>query len=72
MPNIRYLSGIFYNFSSLKELPYISKWNLSKVGDSSEIFGKCSSLKEFPDISKWNLMLFTLSLIELSNKIVNE
>ena len=53
--NIAYnMNGLFSGCSSLKELPDISKWNLSKVKDISRLFSGCSSLKELPDISKWN------------------
>ena len=48
------MNGLFAGCSSLKELPDISKWNLSSVKDISNLFSGCSSLKELPDISKWN------------------
>ena len=46
--------GLFYECSSLKSLPDISKWNTNNVTDMSCLFYKCSSLKSLPDISKWN------------------
>ena len=44
------MSEIFFNCSSLKELPDISKWNTNNVKYMSKIFYNCSSLKELPDI----------------------
>ena len=53
--NIAYnMNGLFAGCSSLKELPDISKWNLSNVKDISNLFSGCSSLEKLPDISKWN------------------
>jgi len=51
------LSYLFYGCSSLKELPDISKWDLSFVINIRYLFYGCSSLKELPDISRWNLAL---------------
>ena len=45
---------MFWNCSSLKYLPDISKWNIDNVTDMSNMFLNCSSLKYLPDISKWN------------------
>ena len=49
------MRGMFSDCSSLKELPDISKWNISYVNNINKLFYECSSLKEFPDISKWNI-----------------
>jgi len=49
------ISSLFFNCSSLKELPDISKWNLSKAYNISRLFSGCSSLEKLPDISKWDL-----------------
>jgi len=49
------MSLLFAGYSSLKKLPDISKWDLSKVKNIMGLFFGCSSLKELPDISKWNL-----------------
>ena len=50
-----YMFGLFYECSSLKSLPDISKWNTNNVIDMSGFFGECSSLKSIPDISKWKI-----------------
>ena len=52
--NITNMNRMFYNCSSLKSLPDISKWNTSNVTNMSEMFSGCSSLISLPDISKWN------------------
>jgi len=49
------MSGLFYNCSSLKSLPDISKWNMNNVKNIFSMFYKCSSLESLPDISKWNI-----------------
>ena len=41
--------------SSLRELPDISKWDISFVSNIRNLFYGCSSLKELPDISKWDV-----------------
>ena len=46
--------GSFCKCSKLKELPDISKWNMSKVEYLSGLFINCSSLTSLPDISKWD------------------
>ena len=48
------MSNIFNSCISLKSLPDISKWNISKVTNMSNMFDGCTSLKSLPDISKWN------------------
>ena len=45
---------MFYNCSSLKDLPDISKWNINMVKNLEYMFYNCSSLESLPDISKWN------------------
>ena len=50
--NIILANGMFYECSSLKLLPDISKWNTNNVTDMSYLFYKCSSLQSLPDISK--------------------
>ena len=40
--------------SSLKNLPDISKWNITNVNNKSFMFYGIT-LSDFPDISKWNL-----------------
>ena len=49
-----YENGVFSGCSSLKSLPDISKWNISKVKDMSYAFADCNSLEILPDISKWD------------------
>ena len=56
------MSGLFYNCSSLKILPDISKWNTKEVKNISKLFYNCSSLNSLPDISKWN----TINIINMS------
>ena len=53
--NVTNMSYMFYNCSSLKELPDISKWNTNNVNIMASIFNNCSSLQKFSDISKWNI-----------------
>ena len=48
------MRGTFYGCSSLLSLPDISKWNIDKANDMSEMFYGCSSLISLPDISNWN------------------
>ena len=45
---------MFYNCSSLKSLPDLSKWKIGKVIRITHIFYNCKNLKSLPDISKWN------------------
>ena len=45
---------LFFNCSSIIELPDISKWNTENINNISELFEGCSSLKSLPDISNWN------------------
>ena len=42
--NYLYIRYMFYNCSSLKKLPDISKWNTNKVYDISYLFHGCNSL----------------------------
>ena len=53
------MRAIFYECSSLKSLPDISKWNTNNITDMSFIFALCSSLSSLPDISKWNTINVT-------------
>ena len=53
--NVKDMSYMFYNCSSLSSLPDISKWNTSNVNNMSSMFYNCSSLSSLPDISKWNI-----------------
>ena len=52
--NITDMSCMFYECSSLLNLPDISKWNTNNVNNMSYMFSGCSSLSNLPDISKWN------------------
>ena len=45
---------LFYDCSSLAELPDISRWNTNNIKDINSLFYGCSSLTKLPDISKWN------------------
>ena len=45
---------MFFNCSSLKYLPDISKWKTNNVINMEDIFNYCNSLESLPDISKWN------------------
>ena len=60
---------MFYNCSSLNQLPDISKFNTKNVIDMSYMFYNCSSIKELPDISKWNME--KIRDISLINKAKN-
>ena len=46
--------GMFYNCSSLTELPDISNWNTNKLTNFDFLFSKCILIESLPDISKWN------------------
>ena len=48
------MCGLFYECLSLKKIPDISKWDISKVENLKYLFSECSSLKTLPDLSKWN------------------
>ena len=48
------LIGICGGCKSLKSLPDISKWNISKVKNMNKMFYECISLNSIPDISEWN------------------
>jgi len=65
--NVTNMSGMFGDFSSLKELSDISKWNTSKVINMSYMFYNCRSLKSLPDISKWD----TSNVVDMSYMFKN-
>ena len=44
----------------MKEIPDISKWNISNVKNMENLFWGCYSLVSLPDISKWNIKNVTL------------
>ena len=48
------MSNIFYDCTSLKSLPDISKWNTKNVTNMSNMFHNCESLISLSDISKWD------------------
>ena len=50
--NVRDLSYIICQSSSLLTLPDISKWNTENVRNMSFMFDYCSSLSNLPDISR--------------------
>ena len=56
------MSNIFFNCTSLKSLPDISKWNTENVISMKNMFYHCNSLTTFPDISIWN----TSNVIDMS------
>ena len=41
------MSGLFYECTSLKYLPDISKWNTINANNISYLFGKCYLLKKY-------------------------
>ena len=51
--NITNMCDMFYECSSLSNLPDISKWNTNNVNDMSCMFYQCSSLSNLQDFSKW-------------------
>ena len=53
------MNDIFYGCSSLPSLPDISKWNMNKVTDISDMIIGWSSLSSLPDTSKWNIINVT-------------
>ena len=61
------MNSIFSEFSSLINLPDISKLIANKVNNMSYIFSWCSSLSKLPDISKWS----TNSVTNMSCMLVN-
>jgi len=52
--NVKDMSCMFEECSSLSLLPDISKWNTNNVTNMNGMFGECSSLLSLPDISNWN------------------
>ena len=46
------MSGMFYNCESLISIPDISKWNITKVNNMSDMFDGCSKLSQIPKFSK--------------------
>ena len=50
--NITNMRHMFYGYSSLLNLPDISKWNTNNVTNMSCMLSECSSLLNLPDISK--------------------
>ena len=52
--DIKNLSYMFSNCTSLSSLPDISELNIYNVTDMSYMFRNCSSLSSLSDISKWN------------------
>ena len=65
--NITKMSYMFYNCSSIIELPDISNLDTSNVTDMSYMFYNCSSLIKLPDISIWN----TEKVTDISNMFYN-
>ena len=61
------MSYMFYNCSSLNNLPDISKWNTTNVNNMSSMFYYCESLNNLPDISKWN----TTNVTDMSSMFYN-
>ena len=55
MKNVENINEIFKEYSSLKSLPDISKWNTKNINNMNSLFEGCSSLISLPDISKWNI-----------------
>ena len=47
-----------YIFNECKNIPDISKWNVSNVNDMSYMFNECECIN-IPDISKWNVLNLT-------------
>ena len=45
---------MFHTYSSLNNLPDISRWDMKNVTNMSYIFCGCKSINSLPDISKWN------------------
>ena len=52
------MSYMFAECISLKSLPDISNWDISRVNDMRYMFYGCKSLASLPDISKWNISNF--------------
>ena len=55
--NVKDMSSMFNECSSLLSLPDISKLNIENVIDISNMLYRCSSLSSLPDISKWNTII---------------
>ena len=66
--NIKNMTYMFYECSSLNSLPNISNWNTVNVTDMSFMFYECSSLNSLPDISNWN----TVNVTNMSGNVINE
>ena len=58
------MSMMFSHCQSLKYLPDISSWNVSKVENMMEMFYQCKSLKTLPDFSKWNIDMSKFSVLK--------
>ena len=52
--NIKNMSFMFYDCSSVLNLPDMSKWNTSNVENMKYMFYNCASITSMPDISRWN------------------
>ena len=52
------MSGMFYSCKSLSSLPDISKWNIEKVTDMSEMFKGCKKLTNIPQKYKGSCNIF--------------
>ena len=46
---------MFCNCKTLKSLPNLSEWNMTRAVDISSMFQNCRSLKSLFNISKWNI-----------------
>ncbi len=65
------MSKIFCACKLLKEIPYISKWNINKVEEIDYLFGEfllldcseCSSLISLPGISNWNTQMLKICVV---------
>ena len=53
--NQYFLDQMFFNCSTLIELPDIYKWNYKNIKSMNSLFYNCSSLTSLPDISKWDI-----------------
>ena len=54
LKNQYHLDKMFYNCTSLIELPNIYKWNYNNIRSLEALFYNCTSLKSLPDISQWD------------------
>ena len=52
--NVKIMSDMFNNCSSLISLPDISKWSIKNVTLMNNMFSNCINLESIPDLRNWD------------------